>query len=85
MSIYNSEFYKENLTKIFNAPHTLLQKEFKNIPCILNWIDLVVNRNNQSISSTLYIAAATPIQYSTTVAGNSDGMYRIDVAVERLD
>lgn len=48
-------------------------------------IDLVVNGNNQSISSTLYVAAATPIQYSTTVAGNSDGMYRIDVAVERLD
>lgn len=45
MSIYNSEFYKENLTKIFNAPHTLLQKEFKNIPGILDWIDQNCNQD----------------------------------------
>lgn len=38
----------------------------------------------QSLSTMSYAAAATAIQYTTTVASNTGGVYRVDAIVERV-
>ena len=38
----------------------------------------------QSLSITYYAGAGVNIQYTTTVAGNTGGMYRVDAIVERV-
>jgi len=38
----------------------------------------------QSLSTMFYAGAGTAIQYTTTVANNTGGVYRVDAAVERM-
>jgi len=38
----------------------------------------------QSLSTTFYVAAGTNLQYTTTVASNTGGSYRVDAIVERV-
>jgi hypothetical protein len=45
---------------------------------------LTVLGATQSLSTTFYMAASTLIQYTTTVASNTGGVYRVDAFVERV-
>jgi hypothetical protein len=46
--------------------------------------DLTSLGSTQSLSTTFYSATPVALQYTTTVAGNSGGAYRVDAFVERL-